>query len=232
MSNYAGTTLLIEVVSQGAASAESAPQYNPVRMVYVPGAGGTRVLAATATQALTDGTVLMDSSGGGRSLHLLSCAAARDGLLFVRKTTGDSNGVTIQAASGDVFPDGSTSMTLPHGGDGVLLKFLAAGNVVVPIARVGTAGGGSAGIVTEQTLTANATVSSPGTPGDGDRWTAFLKQDATGGRAVTWGANVLGGPAITATVNSDPSTMCVVQFVGKGGKWYVCSLPVLGEPIA
>ncbi len=46
VANYAGETLLIEVVTVDRNGVESAPQNNPVRMLYVPGADGTQVVTS------------------------------------------------------------------------------------------------------------------------------------------------------------------------------------------
>jgi hypothetical protein len=87
----------------------------------------------------------------------------------------------------------------------------------------------TATVTTIHTLTADATIDSPGPPADGSFWILRIEQDATGGWGVTWGADVLGGPTIDATVNSAPLTMCVLMFAGIGGKWSLFG--TLGVPI-
>jgi hypothetical protein len=92
-------------------------------------------------------------------------------------------------------------------------------------------GSGSAAVVTDVTLTAADTINSPGTPADGANWIVRVKQDATGGWAVTWGSGIALAPEITATMNSAASTMCIIGFVGIGGTWYPASTPILGVRI-
>lgn len=84
--------------------------------------------------------------------------------------------------------------------------------------------------ITNVTFTADGSVASPGSPQDGNLWIARVCQDAVGGWTVTWGTNVLLGPLINPTFNGDPSTMCLITFVGIAGKWYVCGTPILGVP--
>lgn len=86
-------------------------------------------------------------------------------------------------------------------------------------------------ISTTRVLTAAATINSPGTPADGALWAVRVDQDATGGWPVTWGTGIALAPFITATINSDPSTMCIVLFVGFNGTWLPSSTPILGVPV-
>ena len=79
-------------------------------------------------------------------------------------------------------------------------------------------------------LSAAGTIGSPAPPLDGSMWCLRVEQDATGGWAVTWGPNVMLAPEITAAINSAPLTMCLLSFIGWGGKWY-CQPPVLQVPI-
>jgi hypothetical protein len=74
-------------------------------------------------------------------------------------------------------------------------------------------------LTTNQTLTAATTISSPGTPSDGWIWKARIKQDGTGGWAVTWGTGVLFGPLVDAATNSAANSTSIISFVGFGGNW-------------
>lgn len=78
--------------------------------------------------------------------------------------------------------------------------------------------------------TASTTVNSPGVPLNGSIWTVRIDQDATGGRVVIWGTNVLLGPQIDVTNNSLASTMCLMTFIGYSTKWY-CVSSMLGDAI-
>jgi hypothetical protein len=86
-------------------------------------------------------------------------------------------------------------------------------------------------VVTNQTLTADTTISSPGTPTDGATWKARIDQDDPGGHAVTWGAGIANGPQIDSTVNADKLTMSIITFSGIAGYWTCSTLPVFGRPI-
>lgn len=91
----------------------------------------------------------------------------------------------------------------------------------------GTGGGGGGGAsstttVTDVTLVADTTISSPGTSTNGQIWIVRAVQDATGGWTVTWGADAILGPDIgpAAPGSADPDTMSIITFIGIGGKWY------------
>jgi hypothetical protein len=230
VANFAGQTLCIEMVTVDGGGAESAPQKNPVRVLYVPGAQGTRTTAGNDTQRATDGTLLADTSGGAATLQLLPSTAVQNQFLLLRNTSS-AHAATAHTATGYTFPDGSTDWVLPGGTDAVLLMFPDSGSVVVPIGGGGGGGVGGGAVATHLVLTvATTTVNSPGVPADGDGWAVRIDQDATGGRAVIWGTDVMLGPLIDATTNSDPSTMCIMKFTGFGGKWY-CGVAVLGVAI-
>jgi hypothetical protein len=85
--------------------------------------------------------------------------------------------------------------------------------------------------ITDQTLTADTTISAPSTSAAG-LWVARIGQDLTGGWKVTWGAGIAGGPQIDSTVNSAPLTMCVLIFAAVAGEWLLCATPILGVPIS
>lgn len=95
----------------------------------------------------------------------------------------------------------------------------------------GSGAGGAAAVQTSQTLTAATTVASPGTPVNGALWIARYDQDSVGGWAITWPVDIPLAPQVLATVNSAPLTMCIITFVGIGGKWYACADPILAAPI-
>ncbi len=231
LANYAGATVVIEAVTADGGGNESATQTNPVRLLYVPGAQGTREVAANDTQRSTDGTLLHDTAGGAQSLQLLASSAIRNQTLLVRKATPDANTVTIHTDAGDTFPDGSTSMTLATENDSVLLAFPGAGNVVIPVSATGTAGttGSGASYFTHTVLTADATITSPATAVDKAIWIARIDQDATGGWTVSWGADIYGAPEINADTTA-PDTMSTITFYGQSGKW-IKSNQMIGEDV-
>jgi uncharacterized membrane protein YgcG len=93
-------------------------------------------------------------------------------------------------------------------------------------------GGGSTttatAYLTDTTLVADATISQPASPVDGNAWMVIVRQNATGGWSVTWGTGIHLAPTIDSTINSRPLTMCVITFVASSGKWYVAGTPILG----
>jgi len=103
----------------------------------------------------------------------------------------------------------------------------------LPSSSGSTTTSGSGTIISTHTVltTASTTVNSPSTPTAPTLWYLRLDQDATGGRAVVWGANVTGGPKITATINSTASTMCMMVFAWVSPNWCLCATPILGVPI-
>ncbi len=80
--------------------------------------------------------------------------------------------------------------------------------------------------VTDQTLTAATTAISA--PTVGQDWVVILRQDATGGRAITWGAGIT-----CASVNIDTtlSTVSVFHFVKSGASWVMVGQPTTGMTV-
>lgn len=96
----------------------------------------------------------------------------------------------------------------------------------------GGGGGSAAATITDTTLTADATIEAPRAPLDGEQWMAIVRQDSTGGWAVTWGsavAPILAAPIIDSSFEAN--TMCMITFYGRSGKWYTSS-SILGVPNA
>jgi len=229
ISNYLNLPLIVTGVTVDVNGIEVTDANLPFRMLFVFGAQGTRNITASGSQLPTDGILLNDTSAGAQSLQLLSSSLVKNQFLLVRKSSSDANALTINTDAGDSFPDGSTSMTLASDQDSVLLRFPGSGNVVIPIAGFGSSSSG-ASYSTTQVMTGPVTINSPGPAVDRALWVVRLDQDSTGGRAVTWGTDVLLGPIIGGGLNDAPSTMCLITFVAFGGKWY-CTASMLGEPI-
>jgi hypothetical protein len=81
--------------------------------------GGFLSLSASATLTADDaGLVLIDATGGARTVTLPAAGAAGGRPLQFRlvRTDGSANAVTIQRAGSDVFLGGATSVTIPRNG--------------------------------------------------------------------------------------------------------------------
>lgn len=117
------------------------------------------------------------------------------------------------------------------------LAELASGDTVAPVlegyaevANTNTASGTAAtlslasGSVADLTLTANCTLTLAGAPAAG--WvgslTVILRQDATGGRTVTWPASVKWGGAVAPTLSTAASAVDIITLftVDGGTTWY------------
>lgn len=85
----------------------------PIREDWIFGSQGTREVTADDTQRITDGTLLFDTTAGNITYQCLSASQVPNVYLVLQKiTVGDGNTVTINAASGEAFEDGSTSIAL------------------------------------------------------------------------------------------------------------------------
>ncbi len=80
----------------------------------------------------------------------------------------------------------------------------------------------------EQTLTTASTqINAPTTsPAANSRLALYLTQDASGGRAITWGPEFVGA---AVEIDTAPNAVTVFQFIARAdNKWWLSSLPVLG----
>ena len=118
-----GDTPWLFTVRVESAGAEHAPDsLAPKREVYFTGSQGTRTITANATQRVTDGLVLCDTSAGNIVFSLLPAADIPNLQLWVQKITSDTNTVTIQAYTGDLL-DGQPSLVLSSQWEKYLVKF-------------------------------------------------------------------------------------------------------------
>lgn len=95
----------------------------PFRELYIWGSQGTRVVTASGTELAIDGTVKFDSSAGPITFQCLSANQHLNSEIFYVKVSTDSNVVTVVAASGEAFTDGSLSFTLLNAGDSQPIKW-------------------------------------------------------------------------------------------------------------
>jgi hypothetical protein len=117
VANYAGKTLLVEVVTLDAKGTESAPQNNPVGMIYVPGAQGTRPITSSGPMLATDSLVSADAAAGAITYTSLAFALVPNQTFTVMKSDASANTVGIQLLTGDTFDDGTDLVVLSNQGD-------------------------------------------------------------------------------------------------------------------
>lgn len=106
----------------------------------------------------------------------------------------------------------------------------AGGSVSVTVSSAsaaGSGGGGGTATVQQQTLTTGSTViSSPGVPGDADRLTVIIDQDATGGRQISWASDYASDTPVD--ISTIASTRSIFDFVGYSSKWRMIAMRTEG----
>lgn len=127
-------------------------------------------------------------------------------------STGDTTGALVLQVNGT-----TTAMTL---GADKTAAFAGDYREGVVVANTGTAYTVdiAAGTVQILTLTGNATVTFP-TATAGKSFTLFLKQDAIGGRTVTWPASVKWPGGTAPTITSAASKTDKFVFTADGASW-------------
>jgi hypothetical protein len=78
-------------------------------------------------------------------------------------------------------------------------------------------------VVTDQTLAAASTTINA--PAAGSDWTAILRQDGTGGRAIVWGTGI---KAASVAIDTTASTVSTFRFVKAGSDWVMAGQPTTG----
>ncbi len=125
--NYGGRTLLLQANVFDANNNGSLEVFAPFRIVYIWGSQGTRTITGAMTQPIDqivqDGLVLCDSTAGPITYNCLPAADVPNQTVILQKVSSDANSVTINAASGEAFEDGTTSDSLLAQGDSVPIKF-------------------------------------------------------------------------------------------------------------
>lgn len=119
--NLAGQTWLFRVRACDANGNYAPDSLAPFREIYLFGGQGTRTITASATQLLTDGMVLCDTTAGNISFQLLPIAAVPNMRLIVKKISTDANTVTVLPATGETI-EGEASATLANAGDLIEVK--------------------------------------------------------------------------------------------------------------
>jgi hypothetical protein len=112
VANYAGKVLLFEAVTMDGGGNESSPFLSPLRMIYVPGAQGTRIIAASTAGGMlaTDRTLKFDTSAVTQPAATTLNGAITSSQTNVTLTSG------VNAVDGTVIECGSERMYIESGG--------------------------------------------------------------------------------------------------------------------
>jgi len=121
--NFINQALVIAGFTVDVNGNESPDGDNPIREDWVFGLQGVRVVTANDDELPTDGTVKFDSSAGPITFQCLPAAAHLNAEIFYVKESSDTNPVTVNAAAGEAFTDGTTSFTLINAGDNQGVKW-------------------------------------------------------------------------------------------------------------
>ena len=152
------------------------------------------------------------------------------GVILIQNSTG-GNTVTWDAQSGEattiLFPPAANA--LPNGVTVAL--FLGAGGYWWGLPYPAAGGGGGSGSVVyslDDSVSAayNVSTTAPAWVA-GALLTVRLLQDATGGWAVTWGADFKYAPVLPTAANLE--SLCTF-FGASSGVWELCAAPILGRP--
>lgn len=174
------------------------------------------VLAFTAAGTLASSTALTASAlviGGGAGAAPSTTTTAAGALTFLGTPSSANLAtmVTDETGSGLLVFNSAPALTNPTVTNYVETPFSANSSTAITIALTN-------GTVQIITLTGNATITMP-TATSGKSFIMFLKQDATGGRTVTW--STVKWPGGTApTLTSTASRQDILSFFADGTNWY------------
>jgi hypothetical protein len=174
------------------------------------------VLAFTAAGTLASSAALTASAlviGGGAGVAPSTTTTAAGALTFLGTPSSANLAtmVTDETGSGLLVFNSAPALTNPTVTNYVETPYSANSSTAITIALTN-------GTVQIITLTGNATITMP-TATSGKSFIMFLKQDATGGRTVTWSTVKWPGgtaPTITATA----SRQDILSFFADGTNWY------------
>jgi hypothetical protein len=113
--NFIYQSMLVGAVTYDSNNVPAGEQDMPLRMAYVYGSGGLneRTVTASTTVTLTDGIILCDTTSGNITVTMLSSTTVPGRKFIITKISGDTNTVTITAASGETV-NGAASLLLTN----------------------------------------------------------------------------------------------------------------------
>lgn len=114
VTNYAGQSVVVQVVTLDGVDTPSLPTTSPVRDMYIFGqAPDVRTVTANTTITSDDHTVLCDTTAGSITVTLPDSAAVRGRSFIVKKISADANTVTVDGLGSQTI-DGSASVVLSN----------------------------------------------------------------------------------------------------------------------
>jgi len=162
----------------------------------------------TNGQALiTDGSGVLSFSGVGTDASLIT-----SGTLAVAR---GGTGVTTSTGTTNVVLSNTPTLVNPTVTNYTETAYVANTSTAITVSLTN-------GTVQIYTLTGNATVTMPAASA-GKSFIILLRQDATGGRTVTW-STVNWASATAPTITSTASKQDIFSFFSDGTSWYGCTL--------
>ena len=183
-------------------------------------------------------SLLVDRQISGSVFNVVSPAPVQNGQHLTLVFRQDVTGGTALAWGLD-FVGGPTDIDTTAG-TATLVEFVGANSLWVCVglpstgialsSPVGTGtllSSSAANLLLNQTLAAPSTnIVSPSVPGDAQRLSVILKQDATGGRLITWDTPFDG---VDTDIDTSPGTVTAFRLVGEGLAWILkTAIPVTG----
>lgn len=115
VTNYRRETVLVQALVEDVGGNVSSERRSPFRMIYLDGSQGTKTITFSDSpyqQLVTDGLLLVDTSGGNVVVNLMSYVDSPNVTFTVQKITPDGNTVTINWFTGESDENGDITRQL------------------------------------------------------------------------------------------------------------------------